>query len=277
MVGKLLKYDLKAYFRVLVPAYLVLFTVALINRIVQIFEPAPMAELTVAGQTYEVIFISLSVLLGLACVVTLVIAFAQIIIVFYRNLFTREGYLSFTLPVSTNQHLWAKILGALIVDAVSILAVILALVIATMGEVLAEVWKAAWYLLAKVFVPEFGVGNAVSWGLELLVLLVVSAIAGYLFYYLCITIGQQAKKNRVLAAFGVFFAFYVVGQILMTVFMIIVSINDIWLESILESIFSMGASGVHLVLIVSIVVSSVVALVEYFINRNLIDRHLNLE
>ena len=40
---------------------------------------------------------------------------------FYRNLFSKEGYLSWTLPVSAPQHLWSKIISGYILMAADLL------------------------------------------------------------------------------------------------------------------------------------------------------------
>lgn len=281
MVSKLLKYDLRAYFRVMAPAYLVLLSIALITRLVQVFEP-PLYDPYMSGmsmtptQVYSIIFTSLLVLLALACVVVYVLTLAQTILVFYRNLFTREGYLSFTLPVTTGQHLCAKVLGALIVNIASLVAVLVAGCIASFGEMLAEVWKAGWYLLGEVR-DWTGTGNLVGYCVEGIVFLLVATVALYLFLYLCITIGQQAKKNRVLAAFGVFFGFYMLGQFLLTGFVVTIFIDDSWIIAIFEWLESLRFGAVHLMLCSGIVWYAAVSVVGYLINRSLISRRLNLE
>ena len=282
MVGKLLKYDLKAYFRVLTPAYLTLWAIALFCRIVQFFEPSleAMYDAFASYQVYRIIFVSSVVLLVLASIVVIVLTFAQIIILFYRNLFSREGYLSFTLPVSTDQHLTAKLLGAMIVEFAGILAVVIAAVVATFGEVLAEVWKAGTYLLGKLrleIVEEFGAGHFGGWITEFVLLFIVAAVVQVLFYYFCITLGQRAKKNRVLMAFGVFFLVYVAVQILATLVIILVSVNPEFLDVLFNSIRDGAPGSLHLVMWIGIVIWAGIGVVEYFICRHVINRRLNLE
>lgn len=277
MVKKLLKYDLKAYFRVLAPAYVVLLSIALVLRLMQCFEPTPVpGDSMVPTQVYEVLFISLVVLLVLACLTVLIITFAQTILVFYRNLFTREGYLSFTLPVSTKQHLKAKTLGAVIVSVTSTLVCLLAGVIATLGEMLVEVWKAFWYLVGEV-VEEAGAAHMTFWAIEGVVLVFAALVASYLFYCLCITLGQQAKKNRVLSAFGVFFIFYLAAQLFATLLVILVAVDAMWFVDFIEWIIDLHYTGIHLVLIAGIVFNILFAVIAWCVNRNLITSRLNLE
>ena len=279
MVRKLLKYDLGAYFRVLGPAYLVLAAIAVLCRVIQFFEPAA-GTISASSEVFRVTFISSVVLLVLASIVVLVLTFAQIIIVFYRNLFTREGYLTHTLPVSAGQHIAAKLAGAFIVDIASTLAVALAACIAMAGEMLSEVLKAAGYLVGQLrteIIEELGRGHFGGWVTEFVLLALVSLAVSYLFYYLCITLGQRAKKNRILAAFGVFFAFYIALQILTTIFVIVVSVDSTWLESLMDSIVRHAPGSFHLMLCGGIVVGAAIGVAEYLIVRNQIARHLNLE
>ena len=282
MVGKLLKYDLKAYFRVLAPAYLILWAIALVSRIIQVFEPSleAMYDGFASYSVWRIIFGSSVVLLSLAATVVLVLTLAQIIILFYRNLFSREGYLSFTLPVSTDQHLAAKLLGALIAQFASILAVVIAVVITTFGEMLAEVWKAGIYLMGTLraeIVEEFGAGHFGGWMAEFALLFIIGIVMQILFYYLCITLGQRAKKNRILAAFGVFFIIYVALQILATLVIVFVSTNVDFLDTLFNSI-RLGAPGsLHLIMWIGIVVYALIGVVEYLICRRTISHRLNLE
>ena len=282
MVAKLLKYDFKAYFRVLAPAYLVLWAIALANRIIQCFEPSleAVAKGAASATAYNIIFNSSLVLLVLACIVVGVLTVAQVIILFYRNLFSREGYLSFTLPVSTDQHLSAKLIGAFAVEVASLLAIAIAGIVAALGEMLAEVWKAGIYLLHTLrmeIVEEFGKGHFGGWTFEFILAVLVSALVTILFYYLCITLGQRAKKNRILAAFGVFFIIYVALQVLATIFIIGVSINDDWIERIFELIRYNAPGSLHLCMWIGILVEAAIGVAEYFIIRGTINRRLNLE
>lgn len=282
MVGKLLKYDLKAYFRVLAPAYLTLWAIALANRIIQCFEPPleATANAVASVSAYNIVFWSSIVLLVIAAIVVAVLSVVQIVILFYRNLFSREGYLSFTLPVSTDQHLTAKLIGAFIVEFASILAIVIAGVIAAFGEMLAEVWKAGFYILGLLrteIIEEFGKGHFGGWTTEFILALIIQAIVTILFYYLCITLGQRAKKNRILAAFGVFFLFYVAIQILATLFVIFVSVDAEVVERIMESITQGAPGSLHLCMWIGILTNAAIAAVEYLIVRRTINRRLNLE
>ena len=281
MVGKLLKYDLRDYFRVLVPAYVTMFAIALFCRIVQFFEPALGTPDAAPSMTiYHAVFVSSVVLLVLAGLVVLVLTFIQVILVFYRNLFTRVGYLSFTLPVSTDQHLGAKISGALIANAASVLAVVVAAGVAMLGEMLVEVVRAGAYLVGMLrdeFLEQFGAGHFGLFVTEGVIAVIVSCILSILFCYLCIALGQRAKKNRVLAAFGIFFGFYVLAQILATVLVIVVGFETQFMDDLAVWFLRSLPGSLHLVMWIGIVVCAALSAAAYAITRSSITRHLNLE
>ena len=53
------------------------------------------------------------------------------VIRFYKNLFTKEGYLTFTLPVTSTQHILVKSTTAVLVQIVSIIAIMLSFYVFT--------------------------------------------------------------------------------------------------------------------------------------------------
>lgn len=112
MLGKLIKHEFRATGRILLPVYLVMLLTAALVRGFQV-----LTEQT-AGEFMRVLAV-LSVLLFSAAVFGgSILAFVLMIYRFYKNLMTDEGYLMFTLPVTTGQLIWSK----MIVSAVWLLA-----------------------------------------------------------------------------------------------------------------------------------------------------------
>ena len=214
MVKKLYKHEFLAWLRVIPFFWMATLFTAGVNRIVQIFDNDNLY--------YDILMTSSLVIYILAIFVTLATPTVFGIVRFYKNFFTGEGYLTFTLPATKRQLLWVKISTAVCLSAASALVCILSGCIVMAGEVLDEVWKAAIYLLQKI--PTDGVLHLSGWGLEILVLILLGAVGSHLYYYTCICIGQTFRKNRILAAVGVHFGFYVVGQVLSTVSAVLLTI-----------------------------------------------------
>ncbi|MBQ8338505.1 MAG: hypothetical protein IJY33_05105, partial [Oscillospiraceae bacterium] len=189
MVKKLFKYEFAAYLKTLIPFNIVLLSVALFTRLVQFFE-TDIAELSFI---YDII-ITLSVMTYIATIVACFAAvFVMAVIRFYKNLYTAEGYLSFTLPVTPAQHIFVKLTTAVALMGITLVTTIVSFAIATAGELGIEILKAAGYLFKKLV--ELAGINVWFYALEIFVMLVISSCVSILFYYTCISIGQLFKKN----------------------------------------------------------------------------------
>ena len=138
MVKKLFKHEFKAWLRVLPLFWLAMVGVAAAGRIVQFFETESIY--------YYLVFGSAMLAFGVAAFVLLFAPTVFDVFRFYRNLFTGEGYLSFTLPVSPAQHLFVKMVTAGCFQLLTMAVVLLSGLVLMAGDVLTEVLKAAAYL-----------------------------------------------------------------------------------------------------------------------------------
>ena len=187
MVKKLFKHEFLAWLRVLPVIYAVTLGMAAMHRILQFFENDSDYYALLNGSALSIYIIALAV-----CMVTPLI-FA--VVRFYKHLFTGEGYLTMTLPVTTANHLWAKGLTAVAFFAISALVGLLSGMIITAGEVFSEICKAAAYLLRQI--PGDAAAHLAGYIAELLVLILVSLFTCCFFYYTCICLGQRFRKHRV--------------------------------------------------------------------------------
>ncbi|MEE1186435.1 MAG: hypothetical protein UHN02_03545 [Acutalibacteraceae bacterium] len=270
MVKKLIKYEFIAYARTMLPMILILFGVSLLNRFVQLFENRSEIYSIVFGSSVAALVITM-----LVCVfMTVFVGITR----FYKNLFTLEGYLSFTLPVTASQHIFVKVLVATVFSVVSLAAILLSASIATFGEVLVEVFKAINYL-AKEFFAFCGALNGTFYIIEAVVFLLVATISGFMLFYACIAIGQLAKKNRVLSAFGTYFAYYFICQILGTILItLVVKFYDyLPIEQIADFIYKNPFESIHIGLCLFILWEAVLGVVYYLITDSIIKKRLNLE
>jgi len=211
MVKKLYKHECEAYLRVWIPMQLVLLGVALLARGVQLFESDTIA--------YNIINGSSILAFALAVIVSLGLTFVFSVVRFYKNLFTGEGYLTFTLPVTPTCHILTKLFTALAFQAATVLVALLAVSVVTAGDVFAAILKAIAYLW-KVAYDKLGTAW-LFYVAEVCVLLVVMILTTTMLYYTCLAVGQLFNKNRVLAAVGVYFGYYFVTQVFGTVLVVL--------------------------------------------------------
>ncbi len=269
MVKKLFKHEFLSYARVMGIVYAILLTMATANRIIQIFEADTIA--------YQIISVFSGITYGVAIAAAFGFSFVLGIVRFYRNLFTGEGYLSFTLPVTPRQHISVKVITAVSMNILTLIVVLLSLCIVTAGEMLKEIFIAAEYLLGKLY--ELVGSHMITVSLEFTLWMLVASFSGVLLYYTFIAIGQLFKKNRILMAVGAYFAYYVLTQVFSTVLSIVFTVlgETGALDSVGIWIVENPAATIHIGMWSGIVLTSLFAALEFFIVRKIITKKLNLE
>lgn len=269
MVKKLFKYEILHYMNALAPFELLIPVVALLTRIVQFFETNT--------TPYDIVFASSIFIYIIALIAGIVMTVVTVITRFYKNLFTAEGYLTMTLPASENQHLLTKLTTAVLATLTTLVNILISIAIVTSGEVLCEILKSIGYLWKRCMESTGAAFIVIV--VEAIILFLLALCCTYLLYYTCITLGQTARKNRILAAFGVYFGYYVVCQILGTIAIAIISLYpDNALQLALGVLDSMSeAQGLIFIFLIGIVVYLLLGVVYYFISRTILRKKLNLE
>ena len=202
MLGKLIKHEFRATGRILLPVYLVMLLTAALVRGFQV-----LTEQT-AGEFMRVLAV-LSVLLFSAAVFGgSILAFVLMIYRFYKNLMTDEGYLMFTLPVTTGQLIWSK----MIVSAVWLLATAAMDVLSMFISVFdSAAWRDIFQLPGLLWqqLREYA-GNL---GLIPAELVVLAALVCFLKFYAAIALGHSFTNRKMLLSVAFFAAFSVAEQI----------------------------------------------------------------
>ena len=273
MVKKLYKHEFAAWLRVIVFFWAATLLTAGINRIVQIFENDSII--------YKILLVSGFLMYFISLFVTLAAPTIFGIVRFYKNFFTGEGYLTFTLPATKKQLLFVKISTAVCMGAASFLVCLLSGVIIMAGEVLTEVWKAAAYLMKDI--PVDDALHLALFILEFLLLMLVADATNHFFYYTCISIGQTFRKNRILAAVGVYFVFYILAQVVSTVATITFTILgelgvlDTMIENLGKLVEAHPLACLHSGMWIGIALTFVGVLIDWAICHWVINKKLNLE
>lgn len=269
MVKKLYKHEIQAYLRVWIPMQIILLGVALLGRLIQLFE-------TEGSTAYNIINGSSLVAFGLAVVVSIGLTFVFSIVRFYKNLFTAEGYLSFTLPVTPTQHIVTKLFVAVAFQLATLLMVLFAVATITAGDVFAELLKAIAYLWGH-FRDKIG-AHLPFYVLEVAVLVIVMLLAAILLLYMCASIGQLTNKNRVLMAVGAYFLYYLATQIVGTVVVVIgASLPQEWWQPITDYFTWHSREAMHWAFGGLIVWEALLGTAYAFVTRHILRRRLNLE
>ena len=268
MVKKLIKWDFASYLRLLLPVQLILLGIAALNRFIQLFEDS-------SSSAYEIVFGSSVFLYVVSVIVAIVLTFVVSIVRFYQGMYTNEGYLTHTLPVTPAQHIFSKLIVTMLFYLGTFFAIFLSFIILTLGELNIEIFKAFGYMFGKL--TEYSRGHFIMYFIELILLILGSLITSTLSIYFCISIGQLAQKRKILLAFGAYFGLYFIKQVLGTIIIIIFtllgrSVWDVIGQWVSYNIFAFY----HFVLIGALVVELVMAVIYFLLTRFIMKKKLNL-
>lgn len=169
------------------------------------------------------------------CVLAMVMSFVAIAVCcvaqlffqlwrFYKSCFTDEGYLTFTLPVTTHEILLSSLINAF-------LGMVLMMLVAcvSLGGLLLlgfsgveGFWPALWELLPRLLqdVANSVTGEILGYALLMLLAGILGVICQIVMVMLCITIGAMvAKKHKLLAAVGAYYGIQVAMTLVEAVFL----------------------------------------------------------
>lgn len=208
MLARLMKHELKATARLLVPLYIVLLCISIINRF---------TLQSGMGEGIAIFFRGLLIATQVISIISiLMVTLILMILRFYKNLLKNEGYLMFTLPVRTHHLITSKL-----VITVFWIIVSLAMILGSLGIVAANpgmmdaMWRSLIEMSAEIS-AVFG-GNGTLLLVEFAILVFLGILANILLVYVSIAVGQLFNKNRVVASFVSYIVIYTGLQFLITI------------------------------------------------------------
>lgn len=260
MLGKVLKYDLKALCRYLIPLYAVLFGLGIMIRLLGFFD-----NVSIIAIICGLMIVALVVLSCLSFVLNGIFSVKY----YLENLFKDEGYLTHTLPVKKGTLLFSKVLASLVTFSITALVLIISLIVA--------------FYQKGLFVEVVKVLNLSIYGMsvyEFLLFMIVYGVIGYiatiLMVYAAIAIGYSRSSNKLVSSVVWGLIFYFVMEFLyLGLLGIIMIINPTFISNLDNSVFMMK----DLITFFSIfmVFTALIGGVYYYISYRFMDKKLNLE
>ena len=267
MLGKLIKYEFRATAIYFLPIYVVLVLVSGLRYVVSLISQKFSNGFSAfSGFSLSAIYLLLA--LGLA-----ITTFIVIIIRFYKNLLGTEGYLMFTLPVSVEQNILAKLIPS---------------VVWFFGSCVLGMLTIAPAMGLRFNDNPFTMFTGIRLGdvpqILLAVLMVIGSLAGtFLFYYLCMCIGQMFNSHRFLVSAGAYIVIQTVLQILGIAFIWICASRFssqafvAWFSNAFAFLDKIPeGSLIYLFLIAANILSYGIAAALFFIDSAILRKRLNL-
>lgn len=267
MLGKLLKYEWKATARLFLPFYGAILVFAIINRFFFMLNQGNAEQgglLALPSGLAMMVYV-------LSIFATFILTFVVMIQRYYKNLLGDEGYLMFTLPVTPQQNIVAKLLVSAAWLAISFLVVVLSLItmlahadfFANIGKIATQFYNWDVPFNKNVFVALMAL------------LAVVSLVSGILYIYASISIGQLFTRHKLIASFGAFVALNLVTQIISSIILAIFYVIDPKGINMTESQMTTGV--LSLFLGCTLLLNILVGVGYYFISHVILNKKLNLE
>ena len=278
MLKKILRYDFKALLK--------FWWIGLLSTFVLSLGAGISGTFLTSEKEFPYIINIMSVFIIVIAVISL-FAFSlltniMIYVRYYKNLFTDEGYLTFTLPLKRSQVLNSKFISGLVISLSTFFTVAIETVASLCIAFHRDIFTKQFYNKINDALTEISKANYFDEIFTFIILGLLTVVLVYasslLFTFLCITIGSViTRKNKVATAIGIYYGATVILSFMGQIFTLFGMTGLIsWSEKIIEFdnlVFGYYLIGAFLVIIFFV---ATIATILYTINYWLLDKKLNL-
>lgn len=290
MLGKLIKHEWKSTYKMCGIIIMVIAGMTLVGALgfvlpfKLIMEDSEALEESMMGAFWAMMMMMSMVLYIIALVGA---SYAMMIyqgVHFYKTMYTDEGYLTQTLPVTPRQLLFSKTLVAGIWNLLVGLSIgisIMILIFAFISSVappeawreLDEVWRELQREMARDMDAQlsFSIAHAV---LSLLLMFIVTPFCTMMTMFGALTIGQLSKKYKALIGILSYFGMMIVQSILMQILQFVFTFGNVLFQN---SIRTENYTNVFGTYDSSIVVALIMGVSMYFVAHHILTRKLNMD
>lgn len=252
MLGKLIKHEFIATRKITLPVYIILATLTLCANVVLWYQSDILNAIVYGNDMLVTSFISASSFAYVACILmTIFMPWVLAITRFKQNLLSDEGYLSFTLPVSTHEMVLSKLIVTLLWYALGIILVYVSI------SALMSNWTDD--LFTSIFKLYF-TSDMAFMSFITLVSAIFTMISSFLLIYLALSMGYSQAKHKFLQSVIVFF---VINQV-------------VTMLSTAATTFAVDMSA-DMALYMPIIINILLSVLYYFGTVYFLENKLNLE
>ncbi len=300
MLGKLMKYELKATARWFLPLYCGIIIFAVFSKIsTTVINLEEIKHLSSDNLFIQMIvntaMLVSAFLYAFIIITTIVMTFVIAIRRFYKNLLSDEGYLMFTLPVSSHKLLLSKFLTTMIWYVCSIVVIMISLFILFISK---EFFGALLIFPEAIsqLLDEFSkVPSLMIFSILTLIDTFISFPFLILMIYVSIAIGHTRHNHKVLYSFGTFLGLNIIISIISNIISFIfflpytnlffsfspvsdytfdnTPINRVDNLAVIDATFN----SLNSLLIFSLIFSVALSVAFYFVTNYILSKKLNLE
>ncbi len=274
MLGKLFKHEFKETGKLLIPLNLVIICYTVIGAIMlgsRLFDDDHFALLAASSL----------ILYILSIFAIFIVTFIFFTVRFYKTMYSSQGYLTHTLPVSTGSIIHTKVLVSVfwvvVTMAVTMFSVFAMVAVTIRTHLSYDSFNSFFMEFFMEFNEEFGMSFG-SFLLPIMLLIIVGCFEGMLTVYASLSIGQLFNQYRILAAIVTYVIIHIAVNIMGTVTMFITEFSAMDSLFIAEEFSdSVLGSFYHTLFSVSNIEHIILCIIFYAVLYFLTTRKLNLE
>lgn len=270
MLKKLLKYEWKAVSPMLGITHTVVFLLSIMGFLIMtILQTKPTEGLF--GGLYTTVFF-----LSIVCIYFF--TYIYLAVRYYRNIYTDEGYLTNTLPVTSGQLLWSKFLVALVWGVIDILVMAISCSVLFQRNLFSLAWD---------FCRTAAQAGYLSFIIFGIVLVVFSFVSTILELYCSISLGSLFPGKKVLGSIVAYVLWYFINQAVVLVLILVTMGKDLFLETeIYSDQIEIGAQSPAAEAVIRsftayfiglVILTVIFSVIYYLISHYILNKKLNLE
>ena len=263
MLGKLLKYDLKWVYKVVVVFYILAFTFSVIGRGLSMIENS--LVFSVVTQIVFGIAISMMVSSLINCLMRL---WAR----FIKNVYKDESYLTHTLPVEKKTIYASKVISAIICVFTTVVVSVVCIFICYYSEANMPLLKSMLELAAGTY-------NTSVLNLLLLISFVVFLEIMFivLIGYVGIILGHKSNQNKMVKTLIISFALYLITQALTLVFVYIFGLFNSNIMNLINTTDIVNVDAIKYVMYAGIGIYVVYITFYYILGKKRLEKGVNVD
>lgn len=273
MLGKLLKYDLKSTLKVMLPIYVALIIISIINKIF-LFSNWNQSN-NYSSFLGDTLFFILNALYIVIIVGTLILTLLVAIQHFYKNLLCDQGYLMWTLPVKTSHHILSKFLVSIFWYIASLFIIFLSTFI-SLPNIFSEISISIGEFF-DIFYSLFNgnLGTMIAIIFFFITALLTSIGSSIMSFYACIAIGHLSTKHKILASVLAYLAISTILQMIGSIIFSLIFSLDI--SSKIEALIPYLSSLIVFCFAIPTIINILTIGIFYAITHFILSKKLNLQ
>lgn len=263
MLKKLLKYDLKWNYKLLIIFYVLALIFSCITRLCSLVDNSALFSVLKSISSGFAIAMMINALIN--CIMRSWVRFT-------KNMYKDESYLTHTLPVSKNKLYVSKVLSAVICMVTSIIVVIACLFICYYSKENISTLKNMLELAAGTYDT-----TVIKLLLVLFFVLLLEMIFIILIGYVGIIIGHKSNQNKMSKSVVMGVILYIVTQMVTLLLVFIFGLFNDSVMNIINTKDIINIDTIKLVLFLGIFIYVVYIVIYYIVGKKLLEKGVNVD